>query len=266
MPLLTASLIGSGILCLTRATCTSSRAVGGVLLGTGMLMTSSPALADQSIIVADNGEVQCEASAKDLTRISLKNDAFAAVSKSETGNPLEDFAVVHEPTRGDLYIAVPEGYTRSRISFFGTTQKGYVYKFSCRVGGVDARQVFITNADLENPPAPATELAGAAPLNEQALGLVGAMFEQRPVRGFEIRDEPRAAVNVGDLKVQLVSEYLSPTLVGKVLRIENTGGAPMTLAEELVAADGAIAVSIANRELQPGQATAAYVVAPAQGF
>lgn len=230
------------------------------------LVVAGPARADQSIMVADNGEVQCEVSEEDLTRISLKDDAFAAVSKIEAGNPLEDFAVVHEPTRGDLYISVPEGYSRSSVSFFGTTQKGFVYKFSCRVGGAEARQVFITNADLENPPAPATELASSAPLNEQALGLVGAMFEQRPVRGFEIRDEPRAPVNVGDLKVQLVSEYLSPTLAGKVLRIENTGGAPMMLAEELVAADGAIAVSIANRELQPGQATAAYVVTPAQGF
>ncbi|WP_081996311.1 type-F conjugative transfer system secretin TraK [Croceibacterium mercuriale] len=225
-----------------------------------------PAFADQSIMVADNGEVQCEVSEQDLTRISLKDDAFAAVSKIEAGSPLEDFSVVHEPTRGDLYISVPEGYTRPSVSFFGTTQKGFVYKFSCQVGGADARQVFVTNADLENPQPPATELASAAPLNDQALGLVGAMFEQRTVRGFEIRDEPRAPVNVGDLKVQLVSEYLSPTLAGKVLRIENTGGAPMTLAEELVAADGAIAVSIANRELQPGQVTAAYVVTPAQGF
>ena len=62
--------------------------------------------------------------------------------------------------------------------------------------------------------------------------------------------------------MQLVSEYRSPTMTGKVLRIENTGAAPMTLQEELIAGDGAIAVSISNRDLASGQATAAYVVVP----
>ena len=88
------------------------------------------------------------------------------------------------------------------------------------------------------------------------------MFEQRPVTGFEISDAARAPVNVGDIKVQLVSEYRSPTMTGKVLRIENTGAAPMTLQEELIAGDGAIAVSISNRDLASGQATAVYVVVP----
>ena len=91
------------------------------------------------------------------------------------------------------------------------------------------------------------------------------MFEQRRVAGFEISDAARAPVNVGDLKVQLVSEYRSPTMTGKVLRIENNGSEPMTLKEEIIAGDGAIAVSISNPNLASGQATAAYVVVPSGG-
>ena len=68
---------------------------------------------------------------------------------------------------------------------------------------------------------------------------------------------------MGAIKVQLLSEYRSPTMTGKVLRIENTGDAPISLQEELIAGDGAIAVSISNRDLAKGQATAAYVVVPA---
>jgi conjugal transfer pilus assembly protein TraK len=91
------------------------------------------------------------------------------------------------------------------------------------------------------------------------------MFEQRRVAGFEISDAARAPVNVGDLKVQLVSEYRSPAMTGKVLRIENNGSEPMTLKEEIIAGDGAIAVSISNPNLASGQATAAYVVVPSGG-
>lgn len=243
-----------------------ARLIRTVIIGAAMLAMANPAQADQSVMVADNGEVRCEVSARDLTRISLKDDQFAAVSKVETGNPFEDFAIVHEPTRGDLYLSVPDGFARPAVSFFGTTLKGFVYRFNCRVGGDEARQVFIANADLEFPqPAPAP-LPSAAPLPDQALGLIRAMFEQRGVEGFRIDDQARVPVHVGALKVQLISQYVSPTLAGKLLRIENMGSEPVTLAEELVAADGAIALSIANPQLQPGQASAAYVVVPAGGF
>lgn len=263
MQLVPIGLMAGGVLLLSRLESTCTRAIGAGLVGAAALMMATPAFADQAIMVADNGEVRCEVSQRDLTRISLKDDQFAAVSKVETGNPLEDFSVVHEPTRGDLYISVPDGFVRPSVSFFGTTQKGFVYKFSCQVGGDEARQVFIANADLEQPQPAAAQLSSTAPLNDQAVGLVRAMFEQRGVQGFEIQDQARAPVNVGALKVQLVSQYVSPTLSGKVLRIENTGDEAVTLAEELVAAEGAVAVSISNPQLQPGQATTAYVVVPA---
>ena len=225
-----------------------------------------PALADETIVASDNGSVECQASAKDLTRISLKDDKFAAVSKVTTGIETEDFAVVHEPTRGDIYISVPEGYERPTISFFGTTAKGFVYKFTCNVGGDDAKQVFIANPELDQPAGPMLASSIQLPIKDQAVGLVTAMFEQRPVTGYEVRDVALTPVNVGTLKVQLMSEYRGLEMSGKILRIENTGPEPITVSEELVASQGAIAVSISNSRLQPGQATGAYVVVPAGGM
>jgi len=248
-------------LCLSLAALLWVRMTGFSLVGLAMLLVSAPAHADESILAVDNGEVRCTASQRDLTRISLKDDQFVAVSKVETGNPLEEFSLVHEPTRGDIYISVPEGYLRPNVSFFGTTQKGFVYKFTCRVEGDEARQVFVANADVEHPQSPATQFPSQASVNERAVGLVKAMFEQRRVEGFEISDVARAPVNVGAMKVQLITQYQSPTMAGRVLRIENTGSEAITLTEELVA-QGAIAVSISNRNLQPGEATAAYVVVP----
>ncbi|GGN55425.1 conjugal transfer protein TraK [Novosphingobium sp. PC22D] len=252
----------AGAALLSSLDCLAKRSLGAVILALGLL-SSAPALADQTVSVADNGTVQCDASKQDLTRISLKDDEFASVSKVSSGNPNEDFSVVHEATRGDIYLSVPEGYVRTSLSFFGTTKKGFVYKFVCSVSGAEAKQVFVANAEINKPKREAMALKSGLPLDQQAVGLVRAMFEQKPAEGFEIHDRPHAPVNVGNLKVQLVSEYDGLLLAGKVLRIENTGSEPVLLGEDLIASRGAVAVSISNPSLAPGQATGAYVVVPA---
>ncbi|MGT2516613.1 TraK domain-containing protein [Sphingomonas panni] len=86
---------------------------------------------------------------QDLTRISLVQDEFASVSKINTGNPNDDFSVVNEPVRGDIYLSVPDGYARTMLSFFATSKRGYVYKFACRITGNEAAQVFLSNPAIE---------------------------------------------------------------------------------------------------------------------
>jgi conjugal transfer pilus assembly protein TraK len=264
-PIVPSLLIATGSVLASRLDCQLLRLCGVVMVGGALALTAVPALADEHILAADNGEVRCKASKSDLTRISLKDDQFVSVSRVQTGVPQEDFSIVHEPTRGDIYLSVPDGYSKRKISFFGTTRRGFVYKFDCEVSGEAALQVFVANADLENPRGALQSMEASATLDDRAVSLVRAMFEQRRIAGFEISDAARAPVNVGDLKVQLVSEYRSPTMTGKVLRIENNGAEPMTLKEEIIAGDGAIAVSISNPNLASGQATAAYVVVPSGG-
>lgn len=215
--------------------------------------------ADQSLIAADNGEVRCTASLRDLTRISLKDDEFASVSKVSTGIPTEDFSVVNEPVRGDIYISVPEGYSKKALSFFGTSRKGFVYKFVCSIAGDDATQVFVANADLEKPAKSATAIPASLSAKDGAVRLVKAMYEQSIVDGFEIRQHVLAPVNVGGLRVQMIGEYRGTQLTGKTLRIENRSSKPVELTEESVSPK-AIAVSIANPHLKPGEATTAYIV------
>ena len=71
-----------------------------------------------------------------------RSSSRAEEVKITTGNPAEDFKIVNEPVRGDIYISVPDGFTKPNLSFFGTTRKGFVYKFVCQVRGTEAEQVF----------------------------------------------------------------------------------------------------------------------------
>lgn len=236
------------------------RLVGAALVGLGFVGIAEPALADQNVLAADNGTVRCDASLKDLTRITLQDDQFASVSKIQTGSTAEDFQVVNEPLRGDIYLSVGSGFSRPSISFFGTTKKGFVYKFVCAVAGSEAKQVFVANADTEHPAAVGERWPAGLSDQESAARLISAMYVQKPVEGFDITWRPLAPVNVGSLRVQLVGQYSGMSLTGKLLKLANTGTRPVTLTEDQVAPADALAVSIAQSKLDVGQETTAFVI------
>lgn len=236
------------------------RLVGAAFIGIGLAALATPALADQNLLAADNGTVRCDASLKDLTRITLKDDQFASISKIQTGTPAEDFQVVNEPLRGDIYISVGSGFSRPTISFFGTTKKGFVYKFVCAVGGGEAKQVFVANAEVEQPAAVGEHWPAGLSLQDRAARLISAMYAQKPVEGFDMSWRPLAPVNVGSLKVQLLGQYAGTALTGKLLKVTNVGTKPITVAEDQVAPTGAVAVSIGQPKLEAGQETTAFVI------
>jgi conjugal transfer pilus assembly protein TraK len=222
------------------------------------LSIAAPALADQYRMAADNARIECTASKKDLTRISLVGDQFSSVSKISTGAPYNDFSVVNEPVRGDIYLSVPETYASATINFFATSKKGYVYKFVCQVSGIEAQQVFITNPALTQTKA--REWEEETPVQTTAMRLIKAMATMATVEGYEIRQPNSMPGAVGPLSVRLIAEYRGAALTGKALRIENRGTAPVVLREADLAPQGTLAVTIAKPELAPGEATSAWLV------
>ncbi|RIA46280.1 conjugal transfer pilus assembly protein TraK [Hephaestia caeni] len=252
--------LAAGIVLAARTYCLASRCVGIVLVAMGVNFAfAGPAWADQTVMAADGSKVECSASSRDLTRISLVEDQFASVSKVSTGNPSDDFTVVNEPVRGDIYLSVPEGYSRPSLSFFATSKRGYVYKLVCRIAGEDAVQIFISNPAIANE-----RTAVAAPTRpeprEEAAALVQAMYGQSVIDGYQMRQAVRSPVNVGTLRVQMIAEYRGAELNGRVLRIENRGREPVELDAATIAPASAVAVSVAEPRLAPGQVTTAYLV------
>ena len=228
------------------------------LLAVGSMFTARPALADQYRMAGDNARVECVASKKDLTRISLVGDQFASLNKVATGVPYNDFSVVNEPVRGDIYLSVPETYAAKTINFFATSKKGYVYKFACTIGPVEAQQVFVTNPGLAE--AKAREWEAQTPVEETAVRLIKAMATSATVDGYEVRQPNSKPTMVGSLSVRLIAEYRGASMLGKVLRVENKGATPITLREADIAPQGTYAVTIATPDIAPGQGTTAYLV------
>ena len=253
---------GVGAIFLTRYFCILSRMIGAALLAIAIFMWAGPAWADQTVMAADGAQVDCAASAKDLTRISLVEDEFASVSKISTGNPQDDFSVVNEPVRGDIYLSVPDGFGKQALSFFATSKRGYVYKIVCRIAGDQAVQLFISNPAIAREKAAEDAVPARVAVSPQdgAVTLVQAMYAGGIVDGYEMRQRTLQPVYVGKLKVQMIAEYRGADLTGRVLRIENKGDAAITLTEPMVAPSSALAVSIAEPKLDPGKVTTAYLV------
>lgn len=252
-------LLAGGVSIAARPFCMMSRGAGAVMVAAGVMLLSAPAWAqDQTLMAIDNAEVNCTVSLKGMTRISLKDDRFASVMKMSTVSDSEDFKVVNEPTRGDIYISVPEGFSRSEVAFFGITAKGYTYKFACRPTGDRSHQIFVHNKTIlaEQP----TETARAASPTDTSIALVQAMYAQASLDGFELRQPELEPVFVGSLKVQMISEYRGLDLAGRVLRIENKGKKDALLEEGVIAPTNALAVSVVKPNLKPGEVTTAYIV------
>jgi conjugal transfer pilus assembly protein TraK len=250
--------VGAGAALILRPYSIAGRPVGVLLLTIGLIMAASPALADQAVMAKDNGQVDCVASAKDLTRISLNGDQFASVSKIATGVPTEDFQIVNEPVRGDIYLSVPDGFSKPQLSFFGTTRKGYVYKFLCKVRGNDAEQIFITNAALDTEKARDWEVRTSPDETAVRLGL--AMYAGQAIDGFDISETVLEPVRVGKLQVQQVSEYRGSEIRGRVLRVRNLGSDAVALDQGMFSPKGAVAFIAPVPELAPGQDSAVYLI------
>ena len=106
----------------------------------------------------------------------------------------------------------------------------------------------------------AREWEEETPVQTTAMRLIKAMATMATIDGYEIRQPDSAAVSVGQLSVRLIAEYRGAAFVGKALRIENRGTAPVVLREADLAPQGTLAVTIAKPDLAPGEATSAWLV------
>ena len=223
-----------------------------------VLATASPLYADQYKQTADGGAIDCIVSKRELTRVSLIGDQFASVSKISTGYPYNDFAVTNEPVRGDIYLSVPDTYAAATISFFATTKKGFVYKFSCRAEPVDAQQIFISNPALAK--SDAADWEAETPRDEAAVRLIQAMANNQIMPGYAIRQASAPPSRIGDLEVQLNAEYRGSGLLGKVIRLTNRSAKTLNITESDIAPRDSVAVSLATSTLKSGASTTAYLV------
>ena len=223
-----------------------------------LAFSANPAQADQFVEAADNARIDCVLSRGELTRIALVGDGFANVSKIASAYPYSDFTITHEPVRGDIYISVPPQFAADRVSFFATSQAGYVYKFACKTAAQEASQIFVTNPALNAHEASDWERAGGP--EDAALRLIEAMAGDAVLPGFSARTELGIPRKTGGIEVQLVAEYVGAELTGRRFVLRNLGKEPLDLASDRDGPAGTVAFAYGREKLGPNEATSAFLV------
>lgn len=214
------------------------------------------ALADQHVPVSDGGEVQCYLAAKGVTRISLVGDAFAASVRRPVGDGAADITVQSEPTRGDIYVSVPDGFPNGAVSFFAISRKGFTYKFRCTLTPTDAQQIFV-----ENPASTGgADTRSAAQVWEAPVLLLKAMTAKLPLTGYVVTNSEAKATRVGPLQVLSQATYDGPDMLGKVLQITNLGPKDIDVSEADLSPPNALLASVTHPHLRPHEVTEAFVV------
>ena len=232
------------------------RLIRPILVTSVALFLPALAHADQHVPVTDGGEVQCYLAARGVTRISLVGDAFASSVRRPVGDGQADIAVQSEPTRGDIYVSVPDGFPGPSLSFFAISRKGFTYKFRCTLTQADAQQIFVENPAAAN----GFDARSAAQVWETPILLMKAMAARVPLTGYVVTNPEVRPVQVGTLQVSAQAVYDGPDMLGKVLRITNTGTRDTDVSESDLSPPNTLLASIALPHLRPHEATEAFVV------
>lgn len=229
------------------------------IFGLALLLGATAANADQPISVKDGGEVGCVLSLRGITRIAPINDAFVSDIRRSASDPSIDLSVANEPNRGDLYVSLPDGYMSGQpVSFFTITRKSMVYKFKCVVSDVESQQIFLRNPDLDA--LAASERPQSTDPWDKSVGLIQAMAEGRPADGFTVDANPARPVQVGKVRVQVMSVYTGVDRVGKKIAIKNMGSSVVKLDDNELRPTGTIAAEIQQKELKPQEETYQYII------
>jgi hypothetical protein len=226
-PLLAYSLIGAGGAVTTRW-CHLSRLIGGCMIVVGGVALAAPAFADEHVLARDNSEVACTMSKSGLTRVSLKDDRFASVSKLTTGVDSEDFTVVNEPNRGDIYVSVPEGYAQDEIR---TGPK-------CDTSGLDENEAFAKAHGLNG-----------TPVIVRSDGAVMEGFKPKPAQGRgPSKTFPNFTVDTGQYRAMGMQGGQVPALV----LFDTVTKRPMPIGYGVMAADEVMDRIFTLTSVEPG--------------
>ncbi|NJM50218.1 MAG: hypothetical protein HC843_04485 [Sphingomonadales bacterium] len=224
------------------------------LLALGIIQ--SPAYADQRYTVRDGGEIACQLSLRDVTRISAVGDFIVTDVKRSASDPTLEFSVANEENRGDLYLSFQDGSGARRVSFFAITQKNFVYKFDCDVVDLPSQQIFIQNPTIDESEVQVASQDGW----ERLLAIGSALAEERPYPGFVVSSVPLEPQFVGGLKTQVIRTYTGQDMVGKALDITNVRSSRVTLREDEIKNASTIWLSLSDPVVEPGATVRLYVL------
>lgn len=230
-------------------------------------IASSPVLAQQIVEVRDGGVITGYVSASGVTRLSFTGDEAASAPMSQGGSG-PGFALVHEPSTGDLYLTLARdprrGESVGAVSFFVTTKAGATYQVELSARDVPSTQIEVRNPELQIRRA--ERAAASAPFEARIVTLTRAMWSGALADGFDIQRPVQRERAVGSLRFTVQAAYEGADLTGRILTVRNPSRGAVVVTEHLFITPGVLAVALkGSGELGPGESLEVFVIDRGEG-
>lgn len=271
----------------------SSAAVGArhrrhtaAFLFAALVGATSPTRALQVLDAKDGVAIEAIVSLKEPTRIRIEGapivDVFGNVYSNSCGaavsaglglgspgpqavqpvNPGGEFVLECDRDKGEIYIR-PVGESGKPINVFVSSAHA-TYTLLLRRSDVPADTIVIRDRTARAVPAPASQgPQGPSANHVRALKtLLVAMASDRVPADVRVEEVGQPVQLWAGTRLTLLRRYEGRGLVGEKYELQNTGSAPMVLAEqEFDREDGQVAgVAIEHHNLRPGESTSVFVI------
>ena len=230
-------------------------------------VAAAPATAQQLLDASDGGVITGYVSSTGVTRLSFVGDAASSVQMGQGGDG-PGFSLVHEPSKGDLYLTLTRdprrGERASAASFFVTTRAGFTYQVELAAREVPSTQIQIRNPEIALKAAQAAEATD--PRETRIVTLTRAMWSGFTLDGYRIERPYQRERVAGSFRLVVSAIYEGRDLTGRVLTIRNTTPGSTEVDEALFMAPGVLSVTLKGpRTLQSGESAQILIVDQGEG-
>jgi conjugal transfer pilus assembly protein TraK len=226
-----------------------------------LLAVGAPALADT--VSAKGGSVSVDISAKQMSRIFVRDDKIIAARSLDDPNGPQ-LITQSDANTGDLYVGFDADAIGRSYSLFLTTQSGEVIQVLLKPTDIDPTSIEILEEHHRSQETTAPGVSKANGYAETIVAFEKLMFNGQTTDGVTYRQINDAGQETRHFLVRTLGYYHTDGLVGTVLSLTNHSTVPQELAPEQFLVRHVLAAGVSGEMVQPGEEVRVYIVEEAQ--
>ena len=218
-----------------------------------LLLLSCPLWASQTYIVKDGETLSIRISAKELTRIGLKE---GRISKIWGNGALE---IKTDKNSGEIYIR-PTSPEQGQVSFFIKDSFGSTYTLAANIENITSQTIFL---DPFNKTDKGSSIKYTqTPIIKRIKSLVKNMASQKKAAGYHAENLNKKINFWKETTLHLKKIYSRTDLMGETYEIKNISSKKMILDEKEFTGFGTdiMAISLDKLALKTDESTFLYIV------
>lgn len=202
----------------------------------------------------EDESVEAQVSATETSRITLVGDRIKQFFINQGRLVIEK-----DEAKGDLYITPAQSFQDKPINLFITSEQGKTFSLLLTPADISSATVVVKSAASGHHNSKACE--STSPYEASITQLIKAMALGEVPKGYQVVGARDSVLEIEEnLKIEIITQFVGPSLQGQVLEVTNDSKEPLTLTVEDFEALNALAIAIEESNLAPEASTRILVV------